>query len=109
MLIQYGLRSWDRTPSLSNDFCPKKNFMETQMIDPYLFSPYRYLTQTGDRVAEWLRRWTANPIRSPRVVANPISVECLFTGTKSFMETKLIDPYLFSPYINQTHTGWPSC
>ena len=27
-----------------------------------------------DRVAEWLRRWTANPIRSPCVGSNPIPV-----------------------------------
>ena len=26
-------------------------------------------------MAEWLRRWTANPIRSPCVGSNPISVE----------------------------------
>ena len=26
------------------------------------------------RVAEWLRRWTVNPIRSPCVGSNPLSV-----------------------------------
>ena len=29
-----------------------------------------------DEVAEWLRRWTANPLGSPRVGSNPILVEC---------------------------------
>ena len=27
-----------------------------------------------DEVAEWLRRWTANPLGSPRVGSNPILV-----------------------------------
>ena len=30
-----------------------------------------------DEVAEWLRRWTANPLGSPRVGSNPILVEIL--------------------------------
>ena len=29
----------------------------------------------GDEVAEWLRRWTANPMCSARVGSNPILVE----------------------------------
>uniref|UniRef100_K1Q8N4 Plexin-A4 n=1 Tax=Magallana gigas TaxID=29159 RepID=K1Q8N4_MAGGI len=29
-----------------------------------------------DEVAEWLRRWTANPLGSPRVGSNPILVDC---------------------------------
>ncbi len=39
---------------------------------------------TNDEVAEWLRRWTANPMGSARVGSNPILVEffrfplCLF-------------------------------
>ena len=32
-----------------------------------------------DEVAEWLRRWTANPMGSARVGSNPILVE-LFDG-----------------------------
>ena len=28
-----------------------------------------------DAVAEWLRRWTANPMSSARVGSNPIGVE----------------------------------
>ena len=31
-----------------------------------------------DGVAEWLRRWTANPLGSARVGSNPIPVEKLF-------------------------------
>ena len=30
-----------------------------------------------DEVAEWLRRWTANPLGSARVGSNPILVEFL--------------------------------
>ena len=33
-----------------------------------------------DEVAEWLRRWTANPLWSPRVGSNPILVD-LFLST----------------------------
>ena len=32
-----------------------------------------------DEVAEWLRRWTANPMGSARVGSNPILVEYFFT------------------------------
>ena len=31
-----------------------------------------------DEVAEWLRRWTANPLGSARVGSNPILVEEFF-------------------------------
>ena len=31
-----------------------------------------------DEVAEWLRRWTANPMGSARVGSNPIFVVILF-------------------------------
>ena len=34
--------------------------------------------QQVDEVAEWLRRWTANPMCSARVGSNPILVEILF-------------------------------
>ena len=30
-----------------------------------------------DEVAEWLRRWTANPLGFPRVGSNPILVELI--------------------------------
>ena len=33
---------------------------------------------TQDEVAEWLRRWTANPLGSPRVGSNPILVDYFF-------------------------------
>ena len=33
------------------------------------------LAQPADEVAEWLRRWTANPLGSARVGSNPILVE----------------------------------
>ena len=39
-----------------------------------LFSFFDILA-TRDEVAEWLRRWTANPMGSARVGSNPILVE----------------------------------
>ena len=40
-----------------------------------------------DEVAEWLRRWTANPLGSARVGSNPILVGYLFL----FFEKKIFD------------------
>ena len=37
-----------------------------------------YLKSLSDEVAEWLRRWTANPMGSARVGSNPIFVETFF-------------------------------
>ena len=34
--------------------------------------------RSEDEVAEWLRRWTANPMCSARVGSNPILVDDLF-------------------------------
>ena len=34
----------------------------------------------SDEVAEWLRRWTANPLCSARVGSNPILVVCIRTA-----------------------------
>jgi hypothetical protein len=39
-------------------------------------------TKHEDEVAEWLRRWTANPMGSARVGSNPILVEDLFASTR---------------------------
>ena len=39
---------------------------------------YILLHTCEDEVAEWLRRWTANPLGSPRVGSNPILVELFF-------------------------------
>ena len=33
---------------------------------------------SSDKVAEWLRRWTANPMGSARVGSNPILVESFY-------------------------------
>ena len=37
--------------------------------------------ENQDEVAEWLRRWTANPLGSPRVGSNPILVDYMFLHT----------------------------
>ena len=42
----------------------------------FMFAITRTLTR--DEVAEWLRRWTANPLGSARVGSNPILVEAFF-------------------------------
>ena len=38
----------------------------------------------GDEVAEWLRRWTANPMGSARVGSNPIGVDVYFPSMLLF-------------------------
>ena len=38
------------------------------------------LLEMKDEVAEWLRRWTANPLCSARVGSNPILVENIFSS-----------------------------
>ena len=43
---------------------------ETETIDGD-----EYLRSVTDEVAEWLRRWTANPLRSTCVGSNPILVD----------------------------------
>ena len=48
-----------------------------------------------DEVAEWLRRWTANPMCSARVGSNPILVDpflvcCLSTLARSLLSWRLI-------------------
>ena len=44
---------------------------------PYNYSLMTY-DMTHDEVAEWLRRWTANPMCSARVGSNPILVEEMY-------------------------------
>ena len=38
----------------------------------------RWYTLHRDKVAEWLRRWTANPMGSARVGSNPILVDAVW-------------------------------
>ncbi len=47
----------------------------------YFFSSSTTLLTEEDEVAEWLRRWTANPLCSARMGSNPILVvKNLFEG-----------------------------
>ena len=39
-----------------------------------------FLEKYGDKVAEWLRRWTANPFPSGSVGSNPILVESFLSS-----------------------------
>ena len=41
----------------------------------WTFNFNSYSQHLQDEVAEWLRRWTANPLGSARVGSNPILVE----------------------------------
>ena len=43
----------------------------------YTWNNVQGLLQSIDEVAEWLRRWTANPMGSARVGSNPILVVIL--------------------------------
>ena len=68
--------------------CSKNSYPNTQRIPKgeikYILRTYlivsfcRYTFFTEDWVAEWLRRWTANPMGSARVGSNPIFVVILF-------------------------------
>ena len=56
-----------------------------------------------DEVAEWLRRWTANPLGSARVGSNPILVATLrfYDVMVSTLDFESSDP---SPNLGRT---WP--
>ena len=43
-----------------------------------------------DAVAEWLRRWTANPMGSARVGSNPIGVAITFFELERFLNYVII-------------------
>ena len=47
--------------------------IENQCDHPFIY--YFVFARLYDEVAEWLRRWTANPLGSARVGSNPILVE----------------------------------
>ena len=50
------------------------------------------LSINSDRVAEWLRRWTANPIPFPCVRLNPISVGILLGSDPKLKHAELQAP-----------------
>ena len=49
-----------------------KHFFNVTQMDVNFDSCLRHLQ---DEVAEWLRRWTANPLGSARAGSNPVIVE----------------------------------
>ena len=56
------------------------------------FFKYKLTKYAADEVAEWLRRWTANPLGSARVGSNPIFVGnflCLGVSTEMSIKKKL--------------------
>ena len=55
------------------------------------FFKYKLIKYAADEVAEWLRRWTANPLGSARVGSNPIFVDnflCLGVSTEMAIKKK---------------------
>ena len=60
---------------------------------PPSFTPYSYQEGVGfwDEVAEWLRRWTANPLCSARVGSNPILVERRFLFFRHWFEPMTVN------------------
>ena len=68
-------------------------------LDSFLASPYAW---RGDEVAEWLRRWTANPLCSARMVRIPSSSENFIhvvdAETLSNSSHPFLDRFLASPY-----------
>lgn len=58
-----------------------------------------------DEVAEWLRRWTANPMCSARVGSNPILVEATFFFARTLIPPALVSLSLSgSPSLTLTWT-----
>ena len=55
-------------------------------------------SSSEDEVAEWLRRWTANPFPSGSVGSNPILVECFFFCVTNVMILSRSSLNLFSVY-----------
>ena len=56
-------------------------------------SNFWLLSKNSDRVAEWLRRWTANPIQFPCVGSNPISVGILLGSDQKLKHADLQAPH----------------
>ena len=64
-----------------------------------------------DKVAEWLRRWTANPLCSARVGSNPILVAFFFSPTEIFLHrivcintSQALMRTMLLPHANSPHT-----
>ena len=75
-----------------------KNDDNIQYLDTVL-----NLQSLSDEVAEWLRRWTANPMGSARVGSNPIFVVKFFSLFKT--KKKL---FHFSKYNGPSQTTQPN-
>ena len=56
----------------------QKPFQIAHILSLTVFEPLP-MNGEGDEVAEWLRRWTANPLCSARVGSNPIFVGKLYS------------------------------
>ena len=73
-LWRNGLARWT-----SNSKVVGSNPISGDFLTPFIHADGKiaYIETTlVDEVAEWLRRWTANPLGSARVGSNPILVAC---------------------------------
>lgn len=66
--------AWSRFQGNSNRYEVQIN-LKFIWNEAYNFQIY---TWSKDAVAEWLRRWTANPLGFPREGSNPFCVGCFF-------------------------------
>jgi hypothetical protein len=55
-----------------------------------IFSEIGNFNNIYDEVAEWLRRWTANPLCSARVGSNPIFVEIILSIMILYLITEIV-------------------
>jgi hypothetical protein len=63
----------------------------------YLHSEHLGTKYLWDEVAEWLRRWTANPMCSARVGSNPILVDFFFIF--AYYKTQKHNNYIIITFI----------
>ena len=67
------------------------------------------LSIKSDRVAEWLRRWTANPIRFPCVSSNPISVGILLGTDRNYKHDEIKATHFVTNSLSRKHPVRKKC
>ena len=68
-------------------------------LQHYFYSVYRHVV-FKDEVAEWLRRWTANPLCSARVGSNPTLVAFFFFPPQSSVHWIIMLQHRFTSALN---------
>ena len=67
------------------------------------------LSINSDRVAEWLRRWTANPVRFPCVGSNHISVGILLDTDRNYKHDEIKATHFATNSLSRKHLVQKSC